>query len=221
MVWLHKEYNKYHLKYLGSKGLVSSSSSFFPKCIWAAERRGQVTPATSTDQVPSPKCLRQLQKVFSISLRKSVPNIIIIRDYLQRNVSLSISLELKKVKKYFTRIGVSIWNSIPHSVETLNLPNFRKKIKSLLLNTLDNEDNYLNVTYLKNRIFLEVNLICCIYLHCNFSLYFSNNKPFSWVCVKGFSFYLLLYFFSFNPFFLIWNLITPLFIIFVLPRLAL
>ena len=35
--------------------------------------------------------LRQLQKVFSITLRKSIQNIIIIRDYLQRNVSLSIS----------------------------------------------------------------------------------------------------------------------------------
>ena len=35
--------------------------------------------------------LRQLQKVFSITLRKSVQNIIIIRDYLERNVSLSIS----------------------------------------------------------------------------------------------------------------------------------
>ena len=153
MVWLHKEYNKYHLKYHGYEGVVSSSSSFFPKRIRAAERSGQVTPSNPTDQGPGPKRLRQLQKVFSISLRKSVPNIIIIRDYLQRNVSLSISLELKKVKKYFTRIGVSIWNSIPHSVKTLNLSNFRKKIKSLLLNTLDNENNYLNVTYLNNYNF--------------------------------------------------------------------
>ena len=39
----------------------------------------------------------------------------------------------EKMKKSFTRIGVSIWNSIPHSVKTLNLSNSRKKIKSLLL----------------------------------------------------------------------------------------
>ena len=57
---LHKEYNKYHLKYHGSKGLVSSSS-FFPKRISAAERRGQVTPSNSTDQGPSPERLRQLE----------------------------------------------------------------------------------------------------------------------------------------------------------------
>ena len=57
------------------------------------------------------------------------------------------------MKKSFTRIGVTIWNSIPHSVKTPNLSNFRKKIKSLLLNTLDNEDNYLNVTYLIQYIF--------------------------------------------------------------------
>ena len=92
--------------------------------------------------------LRQLLKVFSISLRKSIQNIIIIRDYLQKNVSLLNSLELKKIKKSFTRIGVSIWNSIPLFVKTLNISNFRKNIKSLLLNVLGNEDNYLNVNYL-------------------------------------------------------------------------
>ena len=53
---------------------------------------------------------------------KSVQNIIIIRDYPQRNVCLLISLELKTWKTSFTRISVSIWNSIPHSVKTLNLP---------------------------------------------------------------------------------------------------
>ena len=89
---LHKEYNKYHLKYQGSKGLVSSS--FFPKRIWAAERGGQVTSTNYTDEGLSPKRLRQLQKVFSVSLRKSVPNIIIIRDYL----STKECLEQKKWK---------------------------------------------------------------------------------------------------------------------------
>ena len=70
--------------------------------------------------------LRQLLKVFSISLRKSIQNIIIIRDYLRKNASLSNSLELK----------------------TLNVSNFRQKIKSLLLDVLGNEDNYLNVNFL-------------------------------------------------------------------------
>ena len=42
--------------------------------------------------------IRQFLKVFSISSRKSIQNIIIIRDYLQKNVSLSNSLELKKWK---------------------------------------------------------------------------------------------------------------------------
>ena len=55
----------------------------------------------------------------------------------------------EKMKKYFTRIGVSIWNSIPLSVKTHNISNFRKKIKSLPLNVLGNEDNYLTVNYLR------------------------------------------------------------------------
>ena len=53
------------------------------------------------------------------------------------------------MKKSFTRIGVTILNSIPLSVNTLNVSNFRKKVKSVLLNVLDNEDNYLNVTHFK------------------------------------------------------------------------
>ena len=47
----------------------------------------------------------------------------------------------EKMKKSLIRIGVSICNSIPHSVLV-------KKIKSLLLIALDTEENYLNVTYL-------------------------------------------------------------------------
>ena len=37
---------------------------------------------------------------------------------------------------------------IMYSVKTLNVSNFRKKIKLLLLNVLGNEDNYLNVKFL-------------------------------------------------------------------------
>ena len=114
--------------------------------------------------------LRQLLKVFSISLRKSIQNIIIIRDYLQKNASLSNSLELKKWKKSFTRIGVSIWNSIPLSVKTLNVSNFRKKIKSLLLNVLGNEDNYLNVNFLI-EYFVKLTWYIVYTSSCNFSLF--------------------------------------------------
>ena len=52
------------------------------------------------------------------------------------------------MKNDFSRIAVSIWNSIPLSVKTLNISNFRKKFKSLPLNVLGNEGNYLNVNYL-------------------------------------------------------------------------
>ena len=41
-------------------------------------------------KILDPPLLRQLQKVFAISLRKSVQNIVIIRDYLPRNVSLKL-----------------------------------------------------------------------------------------------------------------------------------
>ena len=47
--------------------------------------------------------LRQLLKA-SIRLRKSIQNIITIHDYLQKNVSLSNSLELKKLKIIFLQL---------------------------------------------------------------------------------------------------------------------
>ena len=64
---------------------------------------------------------------------------------------------------FFTRIGVSIWNSIRLFVKTLNISNFRKKIKSLLLNVLGNEDNYLNVNFLIEYVVYTSS--------CNFSLF--------------------------------------------------
>ena len=105
--------------------------------------------------------LRQLQKVYSISLRKK-------HHYsarLSAKECFSVNFSrTQKMKKSFTRIGVFIWNSFPHS-KTFNISNFSKKIKSLLLNTLDKEDNYSNVAYLI-EYFTKLT-----YLHCDFSLF--------------------------------------------------
>ena len=62
-------------------------------------------------------------------LRKSIQNIIIIHDHLQKNVSLSNSLELKKKKKknLLLELVCLFWNSIPLSVKTLNISYFCKK----------------------------------------------------------------------------------------------
>ena len=69
------------------------------------------------------------------------------------------------MKNAFTRIGVSIWNSSSLSFKTLKESNFREKIKSVLLNVLDHEGSYINVTYLLGYFMTEVNpIICCIYL---------------------------------------------------------
>ena len=81
----------------------------------------------------------------TVTTRKSIKN----NTRLSAKECVSVKFSrTEKMKKSFTRIGVSIWNSIPLSVKTLNVSNFRKKIKSLLLNVLGNEDNYLNVNYL-------------------------------------------------------------------------
>ena len=62
--------------------------------------------------------------------------------------SNSPELKKKKVEKSFTRVGVSIWNSIPHRLKFLTHLNFEKKVNSILLDVLHNEDNFFNVTCL-------------------------------------------------------------------------
>ena len=65
--------------------------------------------------------------------------------YLQRNVSVSNFLELKKMKKSFTRMDVSIWTSIPLAVKLSTYLIFVKKLKSLFLHVLDNEFKIITV----------------------------------------------------------------------------
>ena len=65
--------------------------------------------------------------------------------YLQRNVSLSNFLELKKMKKSFTRMDVSIWTPIPLAVKLSTYLIFVKKLKSLFLHVLDNEFKIITV----------------------------------------------------------------------------
>ena len=54
----------------------------------------------------------------------------------------------EKGKNYFTRISVSIWNSIPQSLKSLNKSEYQNKIKNLLLDVLNCEDDYIEVSKL-------------------------------------------------------------------------
>ena len=54
----------------------------------------------------------------------------------------------EEMKKSFPRIGVSIWNSIPLSLKSLNKSAYQNKIKKLLLDVLNCEDDYIEVSKL-------------------------------------------------------------------------
>jgi len=49
---------------------------------------------------------------------------------------------------FFYRIGAQIWNSIRYSIKLLERSSIRKKIKELLLNFLQSEDDYVEVSRL-------------------------------------------------------------------------
>ena len=120
--------------------------------------------------------LRQLLKVFSISLRKSVQNIIIIRDYLQKNVSLSNSLELKKRKHLLLELVCLSAILFRFLLRLSTYLIFVKKNKSLLLNVLGNEDNYLNVNYLIEH-FVKLTSYVVYTSTCNFSPFQITKSP--------------------------------------------
>ena len=77
--------------------------------------------------------------------------------------------------KSFTGIGVSLWNSVPLYVKTLNISNFRKTIK-LLLNVLGNEDNYLNMNYLI-EYFVKLTWYVVYTSTCNISPFQITKSP--------------------------------------------
>ena len=64
------------------------------------------------------------------------------------DISQSVTSRKKKKKKSFTRISVSIWNSIPLSLKSLNKSAYQNKIKKLLLDFLNCEDDYIEVSKL-------------------------------------------------------------------------
>ena len=117
---------------------------------------------------------------------------------------------------------VCLFGTVFHILLKLSTLIFVKTIKSLLINALDNEGNYLNVTYsleyFKNLTWYVVYTFSCNLSFFCFVFLFQIKKLCAWVGARGFSFCVLLYLFSF---FLICNSVTSLFIIFVLPRLAL
>ena len=53
-----------------------------------------------------------------------------------------------KIHAFFTRIGAQIWKPISYSNKLLKRSSFRKKIKELLLNFLQSEDDYVEVSRL-------------------------------------------------------------------------
>ena len=63
----------------------------------------------------------------------------------------------ERMKKSFARIGVSICNSIPYSVKSLSKSKSRNKIKQILLETLELENDYIEVSQLLNYF---SNMLC-------------------------------------------------------------
>ena len=55
-------------------------------------------------------------------------------------------------KKAFSRVGAKIWNSLPKYIRNLKRKEFAKEMHTLLLNILNNEDDYLEVPMIMQRM---------------------------------------------------------------------
>ena len=80
------------------------------------------------------------QLTFLANLPKPVRFTIIIPDHRQT----------ERMGRFFARIVGSIWNSIPYSVKSLSKSKSRNKIKQILLETLELENDYIEVSQLLN-----------------------------------------------------------------------
>ena len=91
-------------------------------------------------------------QVAPINLLNQFTKIKTIHNYNTRSSSKECfavkTSRTEKMKKSFTRIGVSIWNSIPKSLKSLNKSEYQNKIKKLLLDVLNCEDDYIEVSKL-------------------------------------------------------------------------
>ena len=97
----------------------------------------------SNDLVPSN--LKDLfvptAKIHSYSTRASTSN----NFYIQKS-----NTEIKR--KSFSRIGAKLWNEIPTKLRALPAATFKKKIKMILLNILENEDSYKDLESIISKV---------------------------------------------------------------------
>ena len=55
-------------------------------------------------------------------------------------------------KNAFSRVGAKIWNSLPKYLRNRQKKEFTKELHTLLLNILDNEDDYVDVPMIVQRM---------------------------------------------------------------------
>ena len=55
-------------------------------------------------------------------------------------------------RKSFSRIGAKLWNEIPTKLRALPTATFKKKIKMILLNILENEDSYKDLESIISKV---------------------------------------------------------------------
>ena len=94
----------------------------------------------SNDLVPS-NLFVPTAKIHSYNTRASTSN----NFYIQKS-----NTEIKR--KSFSRIGAKLWNEIPTKLRELPKATFKKKIKMILLNILENEDSYKDLESIISKV---------------------------------------------------------------------
>ena len=86
---------------------------------------------------------RQLQQIF-----KTYSEMFQMHTYNTRSAAAGnfyiMHSRLELQKSPFSRFGARPWNSIPSNLKELNNKNFKKQIHKMLIEILENEDQYLD-----------------------------------------------------------------------------
>ena len=76
------------------------------------------------------------------------------------------SIITESSRHYFVFTGTKLWNCLPVSLKTLNKSKFKRNIRTLLLQALENANDYINLEQIMNYMKVQ--------FHIDFSLSFAH-----------------------------------------------
>ena len=107
--------------------------------------------------------------------------ILVIHDRLRLESFMLKFLDLKYKTTLFSRLGVKLWNKIPSHITNLPKKAFKRILRKLLLDILEMEDDYIEISLLIKKTRALDTLVkvlitaFLVFFSCHYALFFSKR----------------------------------------------